>query len=720
MPTSGLNIRPLESSHYFGGTFMSEGNIIRSSHHSVTIEKGSKNAKARSAHLEEGFDIPLDSSSTPTEGQEIFNQIRLEEDQGVDTQNSSTAQETPHLSMSEKLANLTDEMSQVSQSLDELQVVTTPNSGGDTGSDLYPNVKPNLQNVNASQAIQGQATTLAPSGGVADNLQDVPATQSVTDTHAALPVETPPARPKLRGAAAMDALKEAKARLAQAGLLKPNVQELAGENLDNSSAVLPPANGSGVNLQNAPEVARPGSNHAPVPSDQTAPNRQPLSADDSKGRHKQGLVGSKSQAENLATLPGTDQQNPAKTGLPLQTPVGPNIQGVDDASINGQGAQFEAAQADKDNRALLENDKARDNRRGVPNDSAQSNNHAALGQEGLSDNKAKIPESALQKTQVEIASVGGLKPNRQGLGSDALSDNQQGAPQSAQNASAAKLPKDGPHTDNNAQVPESALKDNRQPLGSEKAYKQLGPSLGAVVSSNNQALNTDDTTHNALPIEEDGLAPNLQGVPKAGLSDNHQGVQDDDLSDNVAEIPQNSVKDNLAEIPVGAQRGNKADVAVDQSRSNDAGVAKEGSQDHFEPIPEEPNGRGTKPPSPGSGLGPTLPERAGRGTTGSIHQTGPVVGLEQQDQQDQQEDPILALLRAPVRKKEAGKLQSKPSKHASKGIPKPSASPTSKQASPAQEVPKASDTWAEAFRGRVAAIHDQVESLNHKLDDLKK
>ena len=36
----------------------------------------------------------------------------------------------------------------------------------------------------------------------------------------------------------------------------------------------------------------------------------------------------------------------------------------------------------------------------------------------------------------------------------------------------------------------------------------------------------------------------------------------------------------------------------------------------------------------------------------------------------------------------------------------------------AQEVPRASDTWAEAFRGRVAAINDQVKSLNKKLDDI--
>ena len=41
-------------------------------------------------------------------------------------------------------------------------------------------------------------------------------------------------------------------------------------------------------------------------------------------------------------------------------------------------------------------------------------------------------------------------------------------------------------------------------------------------------------------------------------------------------------------------------------------------------------------------------------------------------------------------------------------------------ASRPKEVPKASDTWSEAFRGRVAAINDQVKSLNHKLDEFDK
>ena len=101
---------------------MSDDNIIRSSHHSVTIEKGSKNAKARSAHLEEGFNIEEGVAAHEQDEQIFSKQFQFEDTQTHESAANLFVEGAQVLSAAEKIAKLKADVDHINHTLDDQEI----------------------------------------------------------------------------------------------------------------------------------------------------------------------------------------------------------------------------------------------------------------------------------------------------------------------------------------------------------------------------------------------------------------------------------------------------------------------------------------------------------------------------------------------------------------------------------------------------------------------
>ena len=96
---------------------MSDGNIIRSKNHTVTIEKGSKNAKGRSAHMEEWLD-PVEGAPEAHEEDKIF-QSNVQSNPGspFELSTSSDPQNQGVRTAAQKMADL-DKITEIANARD--------------------------------------------------------------------------------------------------------------------------------------------------------------------------------------------------------------------------------------------------------------------------------------------------------------------------------------------------------------------------------------------------------------------------------------------------------------------------------------------------------------------------------------------------------------------------------------------------------------------------
>ena len=103
---------------------MSDGNIIRSKNHTVTIEKGSKNAKGRSAHMEEWLD-PVEGAPEAHEEDKIF-QSNVQSNPGspFELSTSSDPQNQGVRTAAQKMADLQGQLRSVNDSLDDFKSPT--------------------------------------------------------------------------------------------------------------------------------------------------------------------------------------------------------------------------------------------------------------------------------------------------------------------------------------------------------------------------------------------------------------------------------------------------------------------------------------------------------------------------------------------------------------------------------------------------------------------
>ena len=739
---------------------MSEGNIIRSKNHSVTIEKGSKNAKARSAHLEEGFDLLEGAPSTPEEEQIFQNQIHVETDAGQEEAGNLGLEGGASRTMAQKMADLNSQMRSVNESLDGFQA---PSSSGVKGADqtlsgalVQPNVQnitdsgslasnkanipggvvvpANLQEVNAVESLGGTKATLPPAERVGANLQNA-GTGAVNDTKAALPdngatldnhqglgaqgITDSKAtlgvdvsnRPRLRGAAAMDALKEAKARLAQAAQDKPNLQDVpTTDALQDEHATLPEDSGFGSNVQNVPASPVAGTNRAALGAGKSSKNVQDIMGQSAQAPNR-APVSDDSAQDNHAKLPAGAVKN-AKAAVPTTEQGGVNKSAVQSAGLKSNLAQVPGAKGHEDNNAQIGADSSRDNHAGIE-DGSIKDNRANLPHDSASSNKAPLPHDAEPPHAGGVPKVDAIKDNLQGVPNPGVNSNQAGADKSHQEDNLAQIPHGAVIEDNEAQIPISGIKHNQQDVSTP------------LHGTNHAEVEQPNTAGNPQGVEDAHHPHNHAHLPGEDALDNSQGVASDDLDPNTAGIAKHGHEPNTAQIPVAGQQDNVAEVPVNALSDNVAEIERDNVQVHREPLPEGPTGAANPNTdleglSVGSAQGHAHTQDSG----GRIHQTHPNAvspspsgHLNHGQGQDGSMHPA-----PPDRAPQALKPKTvaaragtqAPTKAKKPGVPAGGAAARPK------EVPKASDTWSEAFRGRVAAINDQVKSLNHKLDDFDK
>ena len=251
--------------------------------------------------------------------------------------------------------------------------------------------------------------------------------------------------------------------------------------------------------------------------------------------------------------------------------------------------------------------------------------------------------------------------------------------------------------DNEAQIGIEGLKNNRQ-----------GLDLPAQID-NHAGAEESNTAVNHQGLENGATLDNHSALPEDESSNNRQGVHEEGLASNTAAIPNNSENDNNASIANAGHRDNIAEIATDIESANVADIQHQQPGVHRETLPDATLG-GTQDGSDQDGFG--HPRERGYGTGARILQTHPtpsnLSGLPQGTSASSGAQG--------ARVAQAGAVAStKATQNTNK-----SGAKVGSAAARAKEVPKASDTWSEAFRGRVAAINDQVKSLNHKLDEFDK
>ena len=294
-----------------------------------------------------------------------------------------------------------------------------------------------------------------------------------------------------------------------------------------------------------------------------------------------------------------------------------------------------------------------------------------------------------------------IKDNLQGVPNPGVNSNQAGADKSHQEDNLAQIPHGAVIEDNEAQIPISGIKHNQQDVSTP------------LHGTNHAEVEQPNTAGNPQGVEDAHHPHNHAHLPGEDALDNSQGVASDDLDPNTAGIAKHGHEPNTAQIPVAGQQDNVAEIERDNV------------QVHREPLPEGPTGAANPNTdleglSVGSAQGHAHTQDSG----GRIHQTHPNAvspspsgHLNHGQGQDGSMHPA-----PPDRAPQALKPKTvaaragtqAPTKAKKPGVPAGGAAARPK------EVPKASDTWSEAFRGRVAAINDQVKSLNHKLDDFDK
>lgn len=674
---------------------MSDDNIIRSSHHSVTIEKGSKNAKARSAHLEEGFNIEEGVAAHEQDEQIFSKQFQFEDAQAHESATNLFVEGAQVLSAAEKIAKLKADVDQINHTLDDQVVQAKGSSTGTTNLPVDTSIVPNLQNIEHGQALKDSKATVTSDEALGTNIQELSGDKGGWENKVTLPVDIS-SRPRPRGAAALDALKAASARLAKAGVAPTNAQLLAEQENSAQSNGFASTGANKDNLQNIQDMGASGANRATIDGDKSSNNRQSIKDTADKKTDNRAAVGDASLDKSMAavpgSIPGADNNQSVKDD---HSKKNQSLLGEDDGlTDNFAAVQSQALQKHQENVDL---DAVRDSLAKMPGNSSPNKNNAALPtQSQKGNNQAALEDSSWGKNSQSVGNDNQLN-NQQTVGNDSLLDNVADIDAEKNSTNHAALP----HTQNpeksNTGIAKEHSKTNEQELPNNGLKDNLAQIDSDGLKHNKQAL--EDPTHGSYSqsLEDEAKSSHHHGAPKDSLQSHLSGREKGDVDHNLSAIPNPGLENNLAQIPTDTHSDNVAEV-------ESAGVGT-----HREPLPNEHDESdnsdhstlGAK--SNGAGRGEHPSDLSARGR---ILQTG---YSDRKDQPDQGGNPSsVPQSNSGQGRPVAKKLVKKPSKSASNS---PGSAPH------AQEVPSASDTWAEAFRGRVAAINGQVKSLNKKLDE---
>ena len=674
---------------------MSDDNIIRSSHHSVTIEKGSKNAKARSAHLEEGFNIEEGVAAHEQDEQIFSKQFQFEDTQTHESAANLFVEGAQVLSAAEKIAKLKADVDHINHTLDDQAIQAKGSSTGTSNVTVDTSIVANVQNIEQDHALKDSKATVPSAEALGSNVQEVSAEKSAGENKVTLPVDIS-SRPRPRGAAAIDALKAASARLAKAGVAPSNAQLLAEQEHSAQSAGFASAGVNKDNLQNIEDTGVLGANRATIDGDKSSNNRQPIKDAANKKNDNRAAVGDESLSKSMAGVPGSIQG-------------ADNNQSVDGAHSKSNHSLLGEKDGLTDNFAALQSQALKKHQENVDLDAVHDSLAKMPGNSSPNKNNAALPTQSEKHNQQAVLEDSGLGKNSQSVGNDTQLNNQQtvGNDSLLENVADIDTEKNStnhaalPHPQNpeksNAGIAKEHSKTNEQELPNNGLKDNLAQIDSDGLKHNKQALEDSNNGSNSQALEDEALSSHHHGASKDSLQSHSEGLEKGNEGSNLSSIPNLGLENNLAQIPTDTHSDNVAEV-------ESTGVGT-----HREPLPNENDEHDNSDhltPGAKSNEGGRSQPHTDSSARGRILQTG---YSDSKDQADQAGHPSRVPQKSsgqgrPV----AGKVVKKPSKSA----------PNSPGSVPhAQEVPSASDTWAEAFRGRVAAINDQVKSLNKKLDE---
>ena len=674
---------------------MSDDNIIRSSHHSVTIEKGSKNAKARSAHLEEGFNIEEGVAAHEQDEQIFSKQFQFEDTQIHESAANLFVEGAQVLSAAEKIAKLKADVDHINHTLDDQAIQAKGSSTGTSNVTVDTSIVANVQNIEQDQALKDSKATVPSAEALGSNVQEVSAEKSAGENKVTLPVDIS-SRPRPRGAAALDALKAASARLAKAGVAPSNAQLLAEQEHSAQSAGFASAGVNKDNLQNIEDTGVLGANRATIDGDKSSNNRQPIKDAANNKNDNRAAVGDESLSKSMAGVPGSIQgadNNQSVNGAHSKS--NHSLLGEDDGLTDNFAAL--QSQALKKHQENVDLDAVHDSLAKMPGNSSPNKNNAALPTQSEKHNQqAVLEDSGLGKNSQSVGNDTQLN-NQQTVGNDSLLENVADIDTEKNSTNHAALP----HTQNpeksNAGIAKEHSKTNEQELPNNGLKDNLAQIDSDGLKPNKQALEDSNNGSNSQSLEVEALSSHHHGASKDSLQSHSEGLEKENEGSNLSSIPNLGLENNLAQIPTDTHSDNVAEV-------ESTGVGT-----HREPLPNENDEHDNSDhltPGAKSNEGGRSQPHTDSSARGRILQTG---YSDSKDQADQEGHPSRVPQKSSGHSRPvAGKVVKKPSK---------SAPNTPGSVPHAQEVPSASDTWAEAFRGRVAAINDQVKSLNKKLDE---
>jgi len=694
---------------------MGNDNIIRSSHHSVTIEKGSKNAKARSAHLEEGFELGESVSKSEEMQDQIFNrEIPVEEGNELQSSSNLFVEGAEVLSAAEKMAQLKAEVQRVNQNLDEDMLRTSGVPKPPIDAESASPVAPNVQNVSATERLS-DAHAAVTDNALGNNVQEVMLDGTLNNSAVTLPFDISN-RPRPRGAAALDALKAASALLSKAGVSQDNKApvDLPLDQTPNTVG-LQSGSSSKDNLQNAPDKTKKQLNRATTDESKSPRNLQPTALLDSQNSDNRAQITPDNRKDNRSIVEA-DSTNKSRASAPQSGTKKDNTQGVDEGHLEDKYAQLSEEAGSPSNVANVEAQVTKDNLQGVhsgsvkgsleslPKSGVPKSNQASLPLGLDSGNHQTVEEGVGPGRNAQPVDEEPLISNHRGVDDSATTDNELSIDTENNKNNKASVPHKTANKAADLGVPKEHVDTNEQAIASAGSKDNLSAVPTSGLQDNNQPLEDEKSSSNNQPLEDKALLGASHGPSENHGPEHVQGIDNDDSLDNLSSIESSDSADNLAQI------------ASESYEDNTAQVEQKSISTHLEPLPEEDTqDAGDQQDAQPVGSKDTHESDLGLAVgrlprVGDPNEGGLIVQTNYSDNLRGREQDALKVPQNPLKNKP---LASKVVKKVDKSAVKPLS-----RGAGAKDVPSASDTWAEAFRGRVAAINDQVKSLNKKLDDI--
>jgi hypothetical protein len=327
-------------------------------------------------------------------------------------------------------------------------------------------------------------------------------------------------------------------------------------------------------------------------------------------------------------------------------------------------------------------------------DKASEENLQAVKQEPSVNNTQAAPSTSATPANKQSVQTTAAKANLQSVTTDTLKDNLQGIPTEKFEENKQALPASSSVDKNTQSIPSTNVDTNIQSISNPQ-----------VASQKPEGIAKEPIHTNGAGIAKENIQDQNARIEKERVNSNSASIHGDATSNNNEAIESASLSDNLASIPKETHHETRQALDKDSFQDRDATVAKTSLDGNVQAVPTEPSiGDNLQPVDhkPIADHFEALPKDArplGESATPKIDPIG-----------NKASPKPLQSVTAKVAVTQAKKPIAKPQKiGASSAI----------SSAEAQKIALAHKAQMEAFHGRLAGIKNNVDDLNHKLDDLE-